>query len=267
MAQTAQNPFQQQRIIIPNKQGEQLVGILHETGSAEIVILCHGFAATKDHFIFMNLAAALEKAGLSSFRFDFTGNGESEGSFQYAHFRREVDDIHSVAQYFRGANRLVSAVVGHSKGGNVVLLYASTYQDINIVVNISGRYDVKAGIEERLGKGFMEKIKKDGFLDVKDPGRFDYRVTEESMMDRLNTNIHEACIRINKQCRVLTVHGSADPIIPVEEAFEFDKIIPNHKLQVIEEADHCYTHQQAELTSAVVGFIKEAIQQDKAAAI
>ncbi|KAJ7979344.1 alpha/beta-Hydrolases superfamily protein [Quillaja saponaria] len=267
MAQTAQNPFQQQRIIIPNKQGEQLVGILHETGSAEIVILCHGFTCTKDHLILVNLAAALENAGLSSFRFDFTGNGESEGSFQFAHYRREIDDIHSVAQYFRGANRLVSAVVGISKGGDVVLLYASTYHDINTVVNLAGRYHLKAGIEDILGKDFMEKIKKDGFIDVKDPGAFDYRVTEESVMDHLNTNMHEACIQISKQCRVLTVHGSADPIVPIGDAFEFAKIIPNHKLHVIEDADHCYTHQQAELTSAVVSFVKEAIQQDKAAAI
>jgi hypothetical protein len=37
-------------------------------------------------------------------------------------------------------------------GGNVVLLYASKYQDIHTVVNVSGRYDLSKGIEERLGK-------------------------------------------------------------------------------------------------------------------
>lgn len=39
--------MQQQKIIIPNTNGEKLVGILHETGSMEIVILCHGFRSTK----------------------------------------------------------------------------------------------------------------------------------------------------------------------------------------------------------------------------
>jgi len=33
--------------------------------------------------------------------------------------------------------------------------------------------------------------------------------------------------------RVLTVHGSSDPVIPVGDASEFAKIIPNHKLIII----------------------------------
>lgn len=32
-------------------------------------------------------------------------------------------------------------------------------------------------------------------------GSFDYRVTEESLMDRLGTNMHEACLQIDKECR------------------------------------------------------------------
>jgi hypothetical protein len=52
-------------------------------------------------------------------------------------------------------------------GGDVVLLYASKYHDIKTVVNLSGRYDLKVGIEERLGKDYLERIKKDGFIDVK----------------------------------------------------------------------------------------------------
>jgi len=37
----------QHKVIIPNKYGEKLVGVLHETESPEIVILCHGFRSTK----------------------------------------------------------------------------------------------------------------------------------------------------------------------------------------------------------------------------
>ena len=49
----------------------------------------------------------------------------------------------------------------------MVLLYASKYQDITTVFNVSGRYDLKRGIEEQIGKDFMEKIKQDGFINVK----------------------------------------------------------------------------------------------------
>ncbi|XVE54072.1 hypothetical protein DITRI_Ditri03aG0052600 [Diplodiscus trichospermus] len=265
---SAQNlVIEQQRVIIPNKQGEKLVGLLHETGSKEIVILCHGFRSSKDYNTMVNLAAALEKEGISVFRFDFAGNGESEGSFQYGNYSLEADDLHAVVQHFSGGNRVVGAILGHSKGGNVVLLYASKYQDIHIVVNVSGRYNLKRGISERLGEDFMEKIKMDGYFDVKNKaGDVEYRVTEESLMERLRTDMHGACLKIDKECRVLTVHGSADEIIPFEDALEFAKIIPNHQLQIVEGADHGYTLHQTELASVVLNFIKPALEQDKVAA-
>lgn len=264
MSLSSEKPgFEQKRVIIPNKHGEKLVGILQDSGTKEIVILCHGFRSSKESKTLVNLAAALEKAGISSFRFDFSGNGESDGSFQYGNYWREAEDLHAVTQHFLESNRLVTAIVGHSKGGGVVLLYASKYHDIKAVVNLSGRYDLKDGIEERLGKGYMERIKEDGFIDVKRPGSSDYRVTLESLLDRLNTNMHEACLQIDKECRVLTVHGSSDTVISVGDASKFAQILPNHSLHIIEGADHPYTNHQDELASLVVNFIKETIHQDR----
>ncbi|XP_050388131.1 uncharacterized protein LOC126805078 [Argentina anserina] len=148
-------------------------------------------------------------------------------------------------------------------GGDMVLLYASNYHDIHTVVNVSRRYDPKKGIAERLGKDFMEAIKKEGFLDIKnDTGGVAFRVTEESLMDRLSTDMHESCLLIGKECQVLTVHGSDDEIIPVDDAVEFSKIIPNHKLHIVRGANHCYTSHQAELASVVVDYINTALQQD-----
>ncbi|MCH81986.1 hypothetical protein A2U01_0002781, partial [Trifolium medium] len=111
----------------------------------------------------VNLAAALEKDGISAFRFDFAGNGESEGSFQYGNYYREVEDLRAIVQHFREKKYVITAIVGHSKvsgesvvfrrfagnvafcrfvGGNVVLLYASKFKDIDTVVNISGRFNL-----------------------------------------------------------------------------------------------------------------------------
>ena len=62
---------------------------------------------------------------------------------------------------------------------------------------------------------------------------------------------------------MLTVHGSADEVIAIEDALEFAKIIPNHKLHIVEGANHNYSSHQAELASVVVDFIKTSLQQDK----
>ncbi|CAN8278076.1 unnamed protein product [Cochlearia groenlandica] len=276
----------QEKIVIPNSHKEKLVGVLHETGSREIVVLCHGFRSNKNNQTMSNVAAAIEKEGITAFRFDFSGNGESEGSFYYGNYNHEADDLHSVIRYFSKKNRVVNVILGHSKGGDVVLFYASKYHNVHNVINLSGRYDLKKGIGERLGEDFLEKIKEQGFIDVKDgivffslvfpksslvflsksllffTGRSGYRVTEESLMERLNTDMHEACLKIDKECMVLTVHGSDDEVIPVEDAMEFAKIIPNHKLEIVEGADHCYTKHQSQMVSKVVEFVKMVIAKN-----
>lgn len=50
---------------------------------------------------------------------------------------------------------------------NIVLLYASKYHDVDTVINVSGRYDLKKGIEERHGTGILERIGKSGVINVK----------------------------------------------------------------------------------------------------
>ncbi|KAJ4733034.1 alpha/beta-Hydrolases superfamily protein [Rhynchospora pubera] len=258
-AMTSLKAICKRRIVIQNKHGEKLVGVLHQVQSKNLMILCHGFQATKDDSILVSIADALVKEEICAFRFDFAGNGESEGVFRYGHYHREADDLRAVVSYFSNQTYNIIAIVGHSKGGNAALLYASEYHDIPSVVNISGRFGLNHGIQGRLGKGFMERITKDGFIDVKDKlGNFEYRVTLDSLMDRLNTDMHEASCSIPKEIRVLTIHGSRDQIVPVKDAFEFAKLIPNHKLHVIEGANHRYTEDIENLIVLVLQFIRES---------
>ncbi|PWA79856.1 Acyl transferase/acyl hydrolase/lysophospholipase [Artemisia annua] len=63
----------------------------------------------------MSLVYALEKEGITAFRFDFAGNGESEGAFQYGNYRREADGLQSVIQHFLKANRVTHAILEDSK--------------------------------------------------------------------------------------------------------------------------------------------------------
>ncbi|KAM0830311.1 hypothetical protein ACQ4PT_066295 [Festuca glaucescens] len=250
-----------QRVLISNKVGEKLVGLLHEACSKELVILCHGFRATKDDLILVDLAVALASEGVNVFRFDFAGNGESEGVFQYGNYRKEADDLRSVVSYFAEQKYDIIALVGHSKGGNAVLLYASMYHDVTAIVNISGRFALEQGIDGRLGKNFMQRIKKDGYIDVRNKkGQFEYRVTDESLRDRLSTDTLLSSRSISKDCRVLTVHGLKDETVPAGDALMFAANIPNHELHIVAGANHRYTGHERELTSLVLDFIKPRSQ-------
>ncbi|GLJ07341.1 hypothetical protein SUGI_0064810 [Cryptomeria japonica] len=201
-----------------------------------------------DDNILVNLASAIANKGLSVCRFDFAGNGESEGQFLYGNYWKEAEDLRSVILYFRWKEFKVNTIIGHSKGGNAVLLYASKYKDIETVINISARYALDRGIKGRLGKDYEDRLKQYEFIDVKDrSGNVLYRVTKESLMDRLLTDMKAAALSIDKDCRVLTIHGSKDELIPVTDAFEFDKLIPNHCLHVLDGADHYYIRHLNEL--------------------
>lgn len=68
-------------------------------------------------------------------------------------FRADMVDLKLIFSYF--------------VGGNDVVLYASSHHDIPTVVNVSGRYKMDMGVEERLGKDYLERAKKDGFVDFK----------------------------------------------------------------------------------------------------
>ncbi|XP_039688356.1 uncharacterized protein [Medicago truncatula] len=93
-------------------------------------------------------------------------------------------------------------------------------------------------------------------------GKITYNVTEESLMDCLNTIIHLACLSIPEIAgKGVDSSESMDKTIPAEDALEFAKSISNHELRIIEGAGIEYTCHQDELTSFVVQFIK--VNNDK----
>ncbi len=54
------------------------------------MLLVHGMMSLRDRVRFPEIADALAKKGVSSLRFDFTGNGDSCGTFRYANSFEEA---------------------------------------------------------------------------------------------------------------------------------------------------------------------------------
>ncbi|ORZ25518.1 hypothetical protein BCR42DRAFT_9580 [Absidia repens] len=133
------------KLNIVNNHGESIVGIL-ETKSAidagrqqpRIILISHGVLGHKDYLFFRLLA---EELPFSSFRFDFRGNGESDGKAGYAHMKEDADDIATVAAHFEKEGYEVYGIIGHSRGAVACLKYASSCKKpIPHVINCSGRY-------------------------------------------------------------------------------------------------------------------------------
>lgn len=58
------------------------------------------------------------------------------------------------------------------------------------------------------------------------------------LMDHLGIDVLAACLSIDQNCTILTIHGSEDEIVPSQDALEFAKLI-THKLHIVG-ADHRY---------------------------
>lgn len=136
-----------QEFTFTNKNGQRLKGLLVDggAGSKEVCILCHGFRSSKQSGTLSAISAGLAEAGVSTFRFDFSGNGESEGKFAYGNYWQEVEDLRAAFEFWTSKGSRVVCVAGHSKGGNCVVLYASKYHDVPCVINISGRFALEKG--------------------------------------------------------------------------------------------------------------------------
>ena len=92
------------KIFFKNSKGSKLCGILSNPTSQKeksIIILCHGFSTSKEGRTYVRLEQILNGSGISTFRFDFFGHGESEGKFEEITTSEAVDDIQNAIRFLK----------------------------------------------------------------------------------------------------------------------------------------------------------------------
>src|SRR5680860_584609 len=100
------------KIKIRNKSNEMLSGVLKENkNTKEVVILCHGSRSNKDGNMNFALEGELSKY-FNIFRFDFSGNGESEGLLEDGTYTKDIEDILCVIEYFKKKKFKIKSIVG-----------------------------------------------------------------------------------------------------------------------------------------------------------
>ncbi len=87
------------------------------------IIAAHGMMSTKDSPKYVALGEKLVKAGFGFIRFDFTGCGESAGTFQNASLTQRIDDLIAVVSWTRSLDTFngTLGLFGSSMGGTVAL--------------------------------------------------------------------------------------------------------------------------------------------------
>jgi pimeloyl-ACP methyl ester carboxylesterase len=245
-----------EKIFILNKQKEKLAGILHKSKGKRLVIVCHGHTGNKDRPVPKAICEAMQKAGWNAFRFDFSGNGESEGRFEDSSFTKCARDLGAVVDHFSREGYNSIGVMGHSMGASACVLEAARDRSIGSVVSISSPARLSESFKDLLAHSRTRKHK--GEVQLYREGTKEWLTMSKGFLKDLKRN---KPLKSVKRIRVpiLFAHGTEDVSVPVRDSEELfvNANIPK-ELVLIHGADHCFTGkgQLKALVKEIVGWVK-----------
>ena len=123
---------------IPSSRGSLAAAIHYpEQKTGRLAILCPGYLDSKDYKHLVGLAEELDKQGYTVVRFDPTGTWESEGHIADYTTTQYLEDIKHVLEYMLKQEDYTYILVGgHSRGGQVSILYAARDPRISVGLGI-----------------------------------------------------------------------------------------------------------------------------------
>lgn len=126
-----------------NAEGVTLSGILERPdGPVEAwALFAHCFTCSKNTLAASRIADGLAARGFGVLRFDFTGLGQSEGTFSDTGFSSNVEDLKAAVAWMDGQGYPVQLMIGHSLGGAATVVAAAELPDIRAVVTLGAPAD------------------------------------------------------------------------------------------------------------------------------
>ena len=229
-----------------NRAGERLDHVFtpgHADGP-ELVLVAHGVTSHHDRPYLVELCEALQRAGLASLRFSYSGNGASEGRYEDLTIRKEVDDLGSVLDGFPDR---VLAYVGHSMGAAVGVLRAAQDPRIRALVSLAGMVRVRAFAERHF----------QGLVPGRDVmfGRPQCPLTQHFLDEaqRIDTTLAAASA---VAVPWLLVHGDSDELVPLADSEAAKAVAAGRaELRVMPGADHRFQNRHGELARMVVPWL------------
>jgi|TARA_B110000037_G_scaffold29854_1_gene35747 pimeloyl-ACP methyl ester carboxylesterase len=216
---------------ITNKQGERLDISFHRGDKLEsIVVLGHGVTGDKDRPLLLAVAEGLSKRGWPCIRVSFSGNGDSEGRFEDSTISKEVDDLRTVLKTIPQEKRI--AYIGHSMGGAVGVLTASSGLHIQSLISLAGMTHTA----EFVSREFGEVKPDEGCMwDEEDCP------LSQTFVDDLNRieNTLDTASRVRQPW--LLIHGTADDVVPLKDSQDaFASANSSKELLEIPDAGHVF---------------------------
>ncbi len=215
---------------IPDAQSQQPV---------PAAILFHGFTGTKlePHRMFLKISRALEHRGMASFRYDFSGSGESDGDFENMTLSGEVAEAHAILDSVRADPRVDASrvsLIGLSMGGLVASFVAAERpNDVHRLVLLA-----PAGSMPE----YVRTMASHPDVDVS-RGYFDHDGNLVGLAFAADIAAVDPFERAKAYTgNVLIVHGTGDETIPYQVSQTYkDRVYGDRaELRLLEGADHTF---------------------------
>ena len=219
-----------------------------------VVLFIHGFKGFKDWGPFNLIADLFAKAGFVYAKLNLSHNGTTlEKPLDFAdleafgqnNYLIELDDIKIALDFLDGLDLQQEAqlgqysLVGHSRGGGLVILKAREDERVSKVVTWAGKGDYSIGESDaRLKQWQQEGVAHiwNGRTGQQMPIYYQFYKALLANSERLS--IEKAASEL--QAPLLLIHGTGDETVPLKEAETLKQAQPKAELMAIEEALHTF---------------------------
>jgi alpha/beta superfamily hydrolase len=207
----------EERLSFTNSRGNTLAGVLHHPAESRVqrgaVILCHGMESDKNSEKLIFLSRALAQAGVAALRFDFSYAGESSGNFEELTCSGEVEDLRAAYDLMQERYPGKIAILGSSLGGTVALLFAAQQPQVAALATLAAPLRPEDFPKRMLTPAQLQQWRAQGYTFF---NRRRLNVTLLEDLDRIDVVTAAKKVR----CPALILHGDADKVVPIEEAYE-----------------------------------------------
>lgn len=199
--------------------------------SKPLLIFCHGIGSWRNQMLIWHVAADVsKKLDCHVLRFDFRWSGHSTPRGLGPNKDREqheVEDLNTVVDFVRTVLKCnVGGVVGHSKGGDCTMTHA---------------------------------VRQENRISTDDRSHLNVVPCYVNISGTFNEDVAKI-----KNSRLFTIHGTEDKVSNVENAYNIDKVVENHKLEIIDNANHNFqgTRYIDRIGTSITSFIKSCEKND-----
>lgn len=237
-----------ENVEILSSQGKNLAAVIYTpaNNTGHLAILCPGYLDSKDYNHLVLLAEDLAKNGYTVVRFDPTGTWQSQGEISDYTTSQYLDDIQSVVEYMLKRNSYSYILLGgHSRGGQVSLLYAAKDPRISKVLAIMpslGRSEIWKKRDEWKKIGYNISSR-----DI--PGTKETREYKVPFSHVLDRDKYDVVAEI-KKVTVPTIFFAGeldDVVLPEQVKLIFNQANEPKKFILLEGIDHDYRHKINEI--------------------